>query len=543
MTSSVVLNEQVLYVIFTMVNEQQKYPVGDELSLDTRSPWNMAGVCKDWRRAICANPSFWTRFELNATPGPCSSRTKCHHDVDLTRCQRQLELSQPLPLTLYLFHTRRCAPLFSLVRALGEHAQRWQDAYVYLPQLEVDDEVGIQFAGLLPCKPGPHFANLRSLEHLAGGDAGPGAQLGPAFTSGSLPKLITLRITHYSPPSPLDTEMLRNSPRYPWSRLQELELCDYNDYPEDLLNVLQQCSGLGSFTLTAGSHFDGDNNWYDNVSQRGSVVMKSLITLDVTLPCCIWEGTYETLHALSLPNLQNFRFSGVSHPWDHPTNEQDFSRLLAHWGCKLRYFEMDAPRQAENDYGEGELWFPSFLHLDVFEELEQLVLTNDCWQWATVELEEDSDQESPSPDSVRPWRGAWQFATCDDILQRLMNSVDGHAPLFPKVKVLRMNDTRFDPYLLLDVTRERTAQGEGSDYASLRRVEIDYFVSNTSENRRFQQAQSEVVDEYAKALTEGLATTSETHSQGARPSLEVVYDPRRFETILLANRVSKPFPG
>ena len=527
MTSSI-LNEQVLYIIFTIVNEQQKYPVMDELSPKARSPWNMVMVCKDWRQTICANPSFWTRFELCTTR--CSSPATCYHDVDLTRCQRQLELSQSLPLTLFLYDTGRCAPLFSVVRALGAHASRWQDVYVFLPQLV--DSVGIQFADLLP--PKPQFTNLRFLEHRAG------AQLGPAFASSSLPKLTTLRIKNYDHPSPLDVEASRNSPRYPWSRLQELALCNYNGYAEDLLDVLQQCRSLGTFTLTAGTHFDGDENWYDNISQRGSIVLKNLVTLDVTMPCCIWEGTFQTMHSLSLPNLQNFRFSGVAHPWNHPPNDQDFSRLLTHWGCRLRYFEMDAPREAENDYGDGEPWFPSFLHLDVFEELEQWVLTNDCWKWAAGEPDVDPDEEPLTTHSAQPWRGSWQFATCDDILERLIISVDEHPPLFPRLKLLRINDTRFDPYLLLDVIRNRTVQREGAGHACLQRVEIDYFASKTSDNRRFQRAQSAVAEEYATVLAEGVVKIG-AHGQIARLPLEVIHNPQQFETILLKERVSKPF--
>lgn len=189
-----------------------------------------------------------------------------------------------------------------------------------------------------------------------------------------------------------------------------------------MLSVLQLCSNLTALTLSAGKFFDGswsfDDHWdpEEDAAQiaaaraqegitRGSVVLEKLVTLDIQLSCCIWGGMFQTLHTLKLPDLQNYRTSAGSHPWSDSQNDQGFAMSSAHWDCKLRYFEMDWAREVIANSASAQLrepWVPSLLHLDIFAELEELVLTNHSSKWSSDETgwdPEDLDSTSSSSDA------------------------------------------------------------------------------------------------------------------------------------------------
>lgn len=59
------LDEGLLHQIFTVVLEEQKYPLGQTRSMATQSPWNLAMVCNGWRRVVFGAPSLWIRIELS----------------------------------------------------------------------------------------------------------------------------------------------------------------------------------------------------------------------------------------------------------------------------------------------------------------------------------------------------------------------------------------------------------------------------------------------------------------------------------------------
>ncbi|TFL05339.1 hypothetical protein BDV98DRAFT_590026 [Pterulicium gracile] len=173
---------------------------------------------------------------------------------------------------------------------------------------------------------------------------------------------------------------------------------------------------------------------------------------------------------------------------------------------------------------------------DVFSELAELVLTNGCSSWPErsprfvyVEGPTDSSESrfEPHPDS-------WTYASCDDLLKRLIRSVDGKPPLFPKLKTLKIVETRFDPNLLAQVIRKRTVQREGSEFAQLQRVEIDYIASKPSENATFHKAHSQLAREYASGLEAGLVGNG---LKDGYPSFELVHDPRQFRVKQMGERM------
>ncbi|TFK98475.1 hypothetical protein BDV98DRAFT_205002 [Pterulicium gracile] len=119
--------DEVLHHIFAIVSQDnQRLPTLDDekiLTLGSRGfphlgaqePWNIAAVCKSFRRIACESPSLWTNVEL--CTGPCGivTVTSCHHDLHLTRCQLQLQRSWNLPLTVFLHRGPICPRLESVI--------------------------------------------------------------------------------------------------------------------------------------------------------------------------------------------------------------------------------------------------------------------------------------------------------------------------------------------------------------------------------------------------------------------------------------------
>lgn len=154
-------------------------------------------MCKRFRRIACESPSLWTKLEFYTEPCSTATSKPCHHSLDLTRCQLQIEQSQFLPLPLFLYRAGLCEPAKSLLRALGTQAHRWENPHLYLPDLRqwnAEKQCTTTLTVFLPASL-PSFDTLRRIEYLEYGKSGLGLPLGSILNAASLSSLVALKIT------------------------------------------------------------------------------------------------------------------------------------------------------------------------------------------------------------------------------------------------------------------------------------------------------------------------------------------------------------
>lgn len=388
----VLLNDDVLRQIFTFVCQQQRYPVvasepynSSRLTLPrSLAPWNTAAVCKQFRRIMCGSPSLWTRFEFCTRP--CSRGTTCRHNLDFTRCQLQLERSQSLPHTLFLSRAGHCEPVKSLIRTLGSQMHRWENLFLYLPEMHMTGtsmEDHTSFFDLLPPYP-LNLSLLRQMEYCDSARAGQGISLWSELDAASLPSLVVLKVTDNA--QRFFQAGRKRYANFPLSQLQELSVETNFSSPVELTRMLEQCTSLGSLTVIVSLDlFDIDDEWDSEVLEqtRGSVVLRNLTTLVVGLPWDQGPGVLQIMCHLSMPGLQNLMIiSGRSSSdiWNKPVDMETFSTIFSHWNPTVRCLELEWPHHTQGFSGvcrSFPIRVPAFLDLRAFEELEELVLYNE----------------------------------------------------------------------------------------------------------------------------------------------------------------------
>lgn len=109
----------------------------------------------------------------------------------------------------------------------------------------------------------------------------------------------------------------------------------------------------------------------------------------------------------------------------------------------------------------------------------------------------------------------------------MIHSISGRPLLFPKLRLLQIVETRFNPDVLLQVINDRTIDAAPGCARTipLQRVELDYFASYQSEVPEFERSQSKLAQEYIAALEAGLAAQHRSH-EVERSSFRFVHEPR-----------------
>lgn len=174
----------------------------------------------------------------------------------------------------------------------------------------------------------------------------------------------------------------RNHGRFPLSQLQELTLERNFHSSAKLLGMLRQCWSLVSLTLVVKSKMeadkdsDGDMEW-----APGSVVLDNLVTLIINLNLRIPSVLIETMCCLTLPRIRNLRIHGPCQVWNQFDGNQKLSAMFSEWSSpSVCHLELYLPRSAPGlGYIPESMWFPTFLILREFEELEELILTNEVF--------------------------------------------------------------------------------------------------------------------------------------------------------------------
>ncbi|KAJ7180977.1 hypothetical protein C8R46DRAFT_1345154 [Mycena filopes] len=120
--------------------------------LSTHSgPWLVSMVCSRWRKVALAQPSLWTRINLDFTDVPPNSPELWGIGLTLVA---QLKRSQGLPLNIEFctFYPHSCTSRdFSLLEHLATHSQRWgtikfsgpTQLYAFLDEHSIRDELPI----------------------------------------------------------------------------------------------------------------------------------------------------------------------------------------------------------------------------------------------------------------------------------------------------------------------------------------------------------------------------------------------------------------
>ncbi|TFL02578.1 hypothetical protein BDV98DRAFT_432911 [Pterulicium gracile] len=155
------------------------------------APWNLAAVCKDWRRICLFTPELWTRFDVTREHFGYDVVDKiCIADeLGISRCCRKLERSQACPIHVDVNSSRKptgsCS--FSMLRALAQHAHRWKlfRARTY------DEDDAATLLQLLP--PSLCFSTLQRLDVDCAAYSCRFA-LENHFTSQSFPAITSLRL-------------------------------------------------------------------------------------------------------------------------------------------------------------------------------------------------------------------------------------------------------------------------------------------------------------------------------------------------------------
>ncbi|TFL02586.1 hypothetical protein BDV98DRAFT_433484 [Pterulicium gracile] len=92
------------------------------------APWNLAVVCKTWRRICLLTPEIWTRFNVGRDHDlECKvvDKTCVDSQLQISRCCLKLQRSQARPIQVDIEGPSPSCSI-SMMRALVQHTLRWE---------------------------------------------------------------------------------------------------------------------------------------------------------------------------------------------------------------------------------------------------------------------------------------------------------------------------------------------------------------------------------------------------------------------------------
>ena len=403
------------------------------------APWTLAAVCRRWRAVALSTPSLWTQFgmgsghECQLQAGVCISSQPA-----ILRCCLQLERSQALPIdVLCKFNDNTCAKF--MLRALAKHAHRWRslryDIHSTFPMGTLNQLL----------YPPVHFAALRHLEQGCDYEPARNFQVGPHFSTTTLPALTSLRLEHWY------GELSTGMSHFPWAQLQQISLVEYIGDQNSILSLLRACSSaITHFSLSA-TQANSSSDIQGFVPS--GILLSELVQLEFDIPCSgESKELLQIIPFICTPKLLKLSLTDCGAVFGTSVDVA-LVELISRSKCNLRSldFTLDVTNTPAQQADENAVPPIPLFFEKVSQYLEDLVLMKGTSEYAR---EED----------------------CNVVLQRMLIVDDATDTLFPHLAWLKIKDSQFDPVLLAHVIQSRWEDSRkiGSTITPLGRVEIDY---------------------------------------------------------------------
>lgn len=214
--------------------------------------------------------------------------------------------------------------------------------------------------------PPVHFTALQHLEQVCDYEPTLNFQVGPHFSTSSLPNLTSLRLEHWY------GEMSTGTLDFPWAQLQQISLVEYIGDQNSILSLLKACSSTITHFSLAATQADSSSDIQDFT--LSGIVLRELVQLEFDIP-----GSGESRELLQIiplictPKLQRLSLTDCGAVFDTRVDAA-LVGLIIRSKCKLRSldFTLDVTIVLQDD---GNIVPPIPLFFEkVSHNLEEFVL-------------------------------------------------------------------------------------------------------------------------------------------------------------------------